>query len=358
LLTTHAPALPRVAIVTTEPPALDGASNDRRVGQARSQRTEVEAHLEAELRAAGFDVVLVHRANPAWPEQLEVAARQTESVAAITIVRRANEVAADVWITDRVTGNTLLRHVRADVSADHATHILALRAVELLHASLIELNVLREPSSKTEEAPSLRAPVVPAISRSPAPAAAPVIDRSPVPPSRDHATLLSVAMGASALGGPGGIPFAIAPALGLAWRPLSAWAGQIQLAGPAFSSVADERGSAELDQELGLFRVLFEPRRTGALRPFVTVGAGMYRIGAHGEATEPLAGRSAHALAAAFAAGAGARVALSGQVGLLVQGDALFILPRPRLRFARQTVAETALPAVLASLALEVSWSL
>jgi hypothetical protein len=84
----------------------------------------------------------------------------------------------------------------------------------------------------------------------------------------------------------------------------------------------------------------------------------MYRIGAHGEATEPLAGRSAHALAAAFAAGAGARVALSGQVGLLVQGDALFILPRPRLRFARQTVAETALPAVLASLALEVSWSL
>jgi hypothetical protein len=324
----NAAAAPRVAFVSSEPSDWHG-------------HEDVAEQLGAELRAAGFEVLLVREPAPLSIGSLETVARRTGSFAAVAVVRVPGELtAADVWVADRVTGKSLLRRVRADGAREASSRILALRTVELLNASLIELDRADRPRTDTE----------------PAPEVLDWVESRRVSGKEPRAGRILLAAGAGMLMGFGGIPLAAAPALEIGWRPVESWSGRLFLVGPAISTISSGPGSARLDQELALLRAVYEPRGIWGFDPLAALAAGVYRLGVQGDALFPFAGRPAQAVAAAFGGGLGLRFAFSGQLGVSLRGDALYIAPQPVVRFVGRAEAETANPLIVASLALEGSW--
>src|SRR5262249_41204308 len=134
------------------------------------------------LEALGFQVVEMPVPSEAPArEALEAAARAAGAVAAVRLVPSPTDGGIEVWIVDRVTGKTVLREVVApDVSAGGAAaraSTLAVRVVELLRASLLEMDAPHPSRGELPPTPELRA-----IARSAAP------PRSVSPPPRPPAT--------------------------------------------------------------------------------------------------------------------------------------------------------------------------
>jgi hypothetical protein len=100
---------------------------------------EATRRLEAELRAAGFSVVEVERKSSDDP-RASVEANPKDGFAAIAIVTTDKGAVADVWVADRVTQKTVVRRIDvARSSSATAPSDLAVRSVELLRASLLEV---------------------------------------------------------------------------------------------------------------------------------------------------------------------------------------------------------------------------
>jgi hypothetical protein len=106
------------------------------------------AQLRAELEAIGFDVIADEHTEAAGHQQLEQVARSASAVAAIRLVRSRSGV--EVWIADRATGKLVLREVMSAELAAGGDRTLVLRAVELLRASLLEVD---EPHPPRGDAP-------------------------------------------------------------------------------------------------------------------------------------------------------------------------------------------------------------
>lgn len=159
----------------------------------------VARRLRAELVALGFEVVEVAAEGEAARDALETVARDQGAVAALRVV--PSEQGVEVWIVDRVTGKTVLREVvTADATAP-AEEVVPLRAVELLRASLMEIDAPHEVHGEVPPPPNLRT-IVP----KPRP--------PPLPPPR-----FSLALGPALLVSPGGLSTAGEARVAFRWRP-------------------------------------------------------------------------------------------------------------------------------------------
>src|SRR5688572_12877487 len=110
--------------------------------------------LRSELDALGLRVVEVS-ASPGdrSPRSLERSAREVGAFAALRIVPWERGI--EVWIADRITGKTVLRELV--VAPGEATEdVVALRAVELLRASLLELELPHEQSGDVPPPPAVK----------------------------------------------------------------------------------------------------------------------------------------------------------------------------------------------------------
>src|SRR5262249_5220500 len=110
----------------------------------------------AELEALGFRALIIDPLDEAASRaSLEATARKAGAIAAIRAVPSARGV--EVWIADRVTGKTVLREVASDDGALDGEGALALRAVELLRASLLEVALPAPPPGEVPATPEIRA---------------------------------------------------------------------------------------------------------------------------------------------------------------------------------------------------------
>ncbi len=99
---------------------------------------QATTRLRAELAASGFEVITLDRAPGATPRDA-VEDVGFHPVATLSIVSTEKGAAVDVWVADHLTGKTLVRRVDIDSqAAPSAPKVLAIRAVELLRASLLE----------------------------------------------------------------------------------------------------------------------------------------------------------------------------------------------------------------------------
>lgn len=102
-----------------------------------------EQRLAAELQASGFTVRAVDaQIDPGGdiPSQLWVQCRDGDALAVIWFQPR-NDGRVDAWVADKVTAKAVLRtYEQPNSGAERAR--LALRAVELLHASLLEVRLM------------------------------------------------------------------------------------------------------------------------------------------------------------------------------------------------------------------------
>lgn len=316
---------------------------------------EFETRLRAELGAAGFEVSVIDGPEGLLPEALEQLASREKSAAAILLVRPPGGAFFEVWISDRVTGKTVLRRVAPVAGSAEAGELLALRAVELLRGSLLELRDDHPPRGPEAPTPALSAWLSPAASAPPpAPSAAP----APKPPEPAGAPRRWAALaGLSALGGPGGVPLSLAPTMGASWWPSGGWAIEARVVAPAISTLSGPEGTTSISQAFFGARLRVSPGDP-AWRglPYAFAGAGVYRVAVKGNAVAPYVSNSADLSVLAGLFGLGLRLRLAGQLSLLGEGTVAGVTPRPGIHFADRTLARIAQPLLAGTLGLEMGF--
>jgi hypothetical protein len=173
----------------------------------------VAVRMRAELEALGFRVIILPVSErPPSREALEAAAREAGAVAAVRVV--PSQKGVEVWVTDRATGKTVLREVVSPQPGSPAgSGTIAVRAVELLRASLMEVESATPPPGEVPITPMVRAAALP---RAPSDEA-----RAP-PPSRRLG--LSVQLGPAVAIAAGGVDPTVHMLVDLRWVP-GEWLG-------------------------------------------------------------------------------------------------------------------------------------
>jgi hypothetical protein len=304
-----------VAVVTTDP----SAPLTRRVRE--------------QLEGLGLDVIVLKppAEGSLSPAPLEQAARNVGAVAAIRLVPSADSV--EVWVADRVTGKAVVRKLVAPAAGGAASDdSVALGAVELLRASLMELHAAEPPRGDVPVTEQVRALALPAR-----------VTRSP--------PLLGLALG----GGPAlgmGAAFA-ADGDGALWVRLPWHFGVRAFAALSLSDtrIATLHGVTDVSYQLGGLEASYD--LVESERPWVpVVGVGL---------------AAAHVLAVGTASGSGwfatpllhVGAAWAFVRGLRLRGDALtgWSLAPARVNTADADPQLWGAPLVKVSLAVEVLWA-
>lgn len=326
---------------------------------------QATTRLRAELAASGFEVITIDRAPGASPRE-SVEDIGLHPVATLSIVTTEKGAAIDVWVADHLTGKTLVRRVDVDSrSAPSAPKVLAIRAVELLRASLLEAESapperalppipadvaqwMKMPSAAP--APEPAPPVIPLVVAPDAPPPQPPLNPSPpwtlprprspvlVPKSPDPGAF-AVELGAAMIYHLDENPPSFGPELRLAYRPAPRWSLALDVIGPAFTW-ARQRSAGELTprEELAVAEVAFTPLRTGPFTPLISLGIGADHAHLAATAVAPYQAHSAELLSFVTTAGLAARVDIAPQAALELGARALFAFPGSLYRIAGEEV--------------------
>ncbi|WP_437782082.1 hypothetical protein [Sorangium sp. So ce1097] len=276
---------------------------------------EAFGRLSAELELQSFEVVVLgSSARSPGAEELEREAQESKAFAAVALRRDGSGTAAEVCIVDRVTGKTTTRKLLIDPSSD-GPMLLAVRAVDLLRASLLELG-------------SGQAPARDVLGVEPQPPAPEVLRFSQDPP-RFHVRTGGIVLFTPPVGGGVGVQ------LGAHVRLDERLRLGLLLGGPLFG--AEFRaggGAARVRQELALLRASWNLGRAAAGSRWEwgpLLGIGAYHLQATGDVELPLVGRSVDFFSFAADAGLSVQYSFHPSVSLGLELTCLALLPRPVL---------------------------
>jgi hypothetical protein len=322
--------LPAFALALCALPA--GAAPSRvvllRSGSADALPRQAETLLAAELRASGFEVVARERApGTELRDDIEAAAGALHPIAVLALAVTSGAT-AEIWLSDRVTGKLVIRRLDDGGDGDTAASV-ALRAVELLRGSLLELTV---------EAPT-----------PPRPAPPPDVARFVATTASGHRAWfvegLGLSVGAALFATPAALGPTYAPALRLSYgrRRLGL---RLSVLGPGSLGKVDVHdgdallGTARVHQELALLEVLLAFRPDSPVQPFLSLGAGVQHVRVSGTGASPIfSDAQASSLAAAADGGIGLAVRLGNRAALVLEAHAIGTLPATAIDVADQRAA-------------------
>ncbi len=316
-------------------------------------RSALDGRIAAELEALGFAVERRPRSPSALDRAaLERVAREAGAFASLAVEPLAG--GAEVWLADRVTGKTVLREVVLATDGD-----LAVRVVELLRASLLELGSALPP--RGEVAPPPAAADVAARDRAvaPAPLVAPPEPgplSSPAPRPRwspDKGTLF---VGGAMSLSPGGLSPLPHVRVGGGLRVAERLGFELDLVIPTLPAevTRPEGGASVLPAwcTAGLTVSL-----TGEQSPFrvrAGLGAGLEWVHVSARPLPPFEGRDADFFAGVLQARLGFAYAFTSLLRARLDLDLGFATPELGVRFAGERVASFGLPLFAPALGLEV----
>jgi hypothetical protein len=301
---------------------------------------EAVTRTEAELASEGFEVLVRPHEEGEPRRVLDAAAARYGADAAIALDGAGG--LAEIWVTDRLTGKTVVRtiDVRSETAAEQP-RILAIRAVELLKASLVEAI---DPATREQpKARELPYDVVGWL----APPAGPLEG-------------IGVHLGVGLLTGFDGVGPAGAPVLRVSYGVSGGLTGRLSFAGPAFGAGIDGPiGTARVREELATLELGYAPAVDWAgFTPTLWLGGGAYHLHAKGELGPGFAGQSDDVWAALALAGAGIGYRPSERITLMLDAAALFTFPRVAVAMAGEPIATTGRPSLLASLGVIIRFGL
>jgi hypothetical protein len=271
------------------------------------------AHLQGELAVHGFEVALVDApGNGASPDDLNRAAEHDDAVAAIALLRSKDAATADIWISDRVTGK-ISRRTISTAPGPESPNKLAVRAVDLLRASLREFSAASKPPADVVGADRTRAP-------------ARVLEWA-APPSLPGFTLEA---GVVAQASPSGFAPGYGPSIGLSYEPVPRlaigllfqvplWGGRYVTEGATATLV-----QGQLMAELGW---RFWTGDTLSCAALIDVGA--HHLAVQGAAVAPYRPESDTAWTGLGGLGVGADWRFAAPAALSVRARSLVLVPRP-----------------------------
>lgn len=298
--------------------------------------TEAFNRLRAELELQDFEVEVVDAAERRLsPDELEEAAQRADAFAAIALNRRGESADADVSIADRVTGKITLRRLAISAGPD-SPRILAVRAVDLLRASLRELPVDAHPPAD-------------------------VVGVTHQPPPRElraftERTRFLVGAAVVALGSTHDVTNGYGPSLGVWLRVASRLQLGALFVGPLVGArYRSPNGDAVARQELGQLRAMFNLLEPGRFELGPVLGAGLYHLQAQGDVQAPLSSQADAVWSFAGSGGVEARFELSPALSLGASVHGILLTPQPVLAVDSAT-EELGQPLLLAALGLGVSF--
>jgi hypothetical protein len=302
---------------------------------------EVSAALvrvQGELVADGFEVVSLEAAPGATSEMAMDQAESQSTSTTVGLFLSADGKSAELWVVDRLTNKTVVRRVATGGESQNLLpEVLALKAVELLRASLLELVVERN-----------------------AAAANPPVSRVAAQHASDWAArpLVSVPKwgietGAAAIWSPGQIDVAFESLVRARFALLESLQIRLSFAGLGTRpQVGGTGGTAQIAEWWGLADGVFLPFPKLIVRPIASLALGTFHTTVKGEASFPYRGVDASQWALAADAGVGVCVRLASRLELVAEGYALLTTPEPIVRFVSDEGPHVARPAVASSLSL------
>jgi hypothetical protein len=310
---------------------------------------EVATRVRAELVAAKFDVVVVTLAPGANPrEQVEAASLEPRPIATLAIVRIADRPAVDIWVYDRLTEKTLVKRLDLGRRADpEVTSALAIHAVELLRASLLETRTRSQARAASSPAPIPRE-------------VGDWVERA-VEPKKALLEGRTIAIAGAVIHSFAGIGPAFAPAVRVSLGAPSGLAGRLSVVGPAFGGNLDARkGTAFVRQELAMIELVYAPSR-GWLAPLASLGAGGYHLYTSGQASDAQnRGTTDHVWAALIDAGLGVAARLGAGAAVSIDLHAFISEPAANVAIGDgpgdATIGPAGRPSFVASLGLQSSF--
>jgi hypothetical protein len=265
--------------------------------------SETLARIHGELLSLGLDVVMTDRATAPGPTTadsrdwlLHIAVAR-KAIAVIDIIDEDAAVAVDVWVVKSPLGRFEVTRVAIEPNAPNAPNAsgrLALRAIEALRASLLEIDLAAR--QRQEE-----------MLAKPATTELPDIEVNAAV-ARAHVAL---EVGAAAVGGRDGLGPLLLPVLQASWEPRTWLALQAAFAGMGTrAKVATGAGSARVAERYGMVGARCRLRSNERVWPFLALAAGALRTSVEGEAGPAGLAHVAHqwSLILDGSAGAGLRV--------------------------------------------------
>jgi hypothetical protein len=319
---------------------------------------EVTARVRGELAAAGFDVFTREAPAHASPRRaVEIAGAGLEPSAVLWIVAAQSHSAAEpnleIWLSDRLLGRVSMARLSSAAEDSGTPKQLAVYAVELLRARLSELRVGTdqeahathvEASQWVEQAPE---------AREPAPSPPEVVDAAqPASGTRAEARF-GVSAGLGYLFGAGSLEGAMLPAIGAFARLAAPGAKRVpaahrlmrvdlRLSAAGFGGsqwVRAEQGSMEIDQAYGTLSVALRFVTKLPVEPLLSLGAGVYTLGARGAAEAPYEAHDERYWAPLGSCGVGLRSRPFAHLSLLGSAELLAAWSRAELRVAEASAA-------------------
>jgi hypothetical protein len=308
--------------------------------------------VRGELVADGFEVLLVS-AQPATSSAAAMAEAQSDSGSAtVGLFLNADGTSAELWVVDKLTNKTVVRHLStASEPTSQLSEVLAMRAVELLRASLLEFLVAKRHADANRPGAqgSNQVPIAPEVAERVSEWAARPIASEPAQP-------WTVETGLGVLGNPGQIDAALVFVGRLRFPTSRLVQPRLTFSGlgtrPRFS---ESSGSANVQQWYALAEVMLLPWSNWRVRPVVSLGAGIHNVTATGEASWPYQADHDSVWIFCVDAGAGVALKLSSRLALVSEGHATVSIPHPTLRFVGADATSIGYPAVLGTLTLAVS---
>jgi hypothetical protein len=294
---------------------------------------ETLVRIRGELLSAGFAVEIVDGVDANSRDALEGLAEQRRADAAVAIVGNAAPNSVEAWVVDRLTGKSVMRRLPFEPQSDRAPQTLAIRAIELLRSSFLEINLTPEERAAAEVPPEVERLVG--------------VDVTPRRP--EH---FGIEIGAAGLLGPGGVGPSLLPVLLFDVALGQHFFVQATLAGlgtrPRVAKT--DVGSAEVAQQLGLLGLGYRFRPGERWQPFVALSAGALYTSVEGRADSPNRGLSAHQWSLLMDAGAGCWLRLRDRFHLALAAHLQAAQPYPSIRFLESDVAMSGRPTIFVTL--------
>lgn len=307
----------------------------------------LSGHIRAELVALGFRVVPHEAEAPRAALEREAAARALDPSAGVSVLATGRGV--DVWLLGPPSAQPSSTHVFSASASEAAQHrLVAVRVVELLRATLLELEL--PDATRGEGAAEPRAEAGPAPTLPAAPPDAPAAGGLP---AAGGSWLFDVGLGASSsLGAVGVTPLVAASAL---WRSTPAVAVGLSGVVPlGKAEVSAREGTASLETWRVTAGSRIQLLADGPLRPLVGGGIGLVWFRVEGVdaaslyrvASEQLLVPSAHVEL-------GVHWELSRKWALSSSSSPSFALAKPAVEFAGREVLVLGRPLVVWTLRVE-----
>jgi hypothetical protein len=296
--------------------------------------------IQGELSGDGFDVVLID--PPDTSQGSPAGTVDGQALASIEVTVDEDGRGAELRVVDRLTNKTVTRRTTVDATETaQIARVLAVRAVELLRASMVEL-LMEEPAK----------PVAPAQkdqTRRALKWVARALDR-------ERRATWGFDAGVAGLAGFGGVP----PALLGVFRVRAAVHRSLELRA-TFAGLGTEPlvssalGSARISQEVGLLEGVYLPWPEAFVHPVLSLGVGAMYFSGAGQAVWPYVGEQSSARGFVADAGTGVVLRLDRSFDVSLEVHAFLTEPYPTTQFLDQSGPGLSQPSLLGTLTV-VGW--